>query len=213
MTSNTLKSGDYSQSLNLTVFNEIKPKSTVLDIGCWTGNLGVALIEEKKCVVDGMDISSEGLKKAKSRGYRNTYLVNLNAEKIKIDSVVEKYDYILFADVLEHLINPELVLELVRPLLRPKGRIIVSLPNVAFGLNRFNLLLGRWNYTEFGTLDKTHLKFFTITTGKNLLLRVGYKLIKVTPYNQFGFLRHLNFLNKICPGFFSYQFMLVASKD
>ena len=207
-----IKSGDYSTSFNPFVFKEVSQGSTCLDVGCWNGNLGRALIKEKGCVVDGIDLDGEVLKKAKKHGYRKTYALNLNNENPEFKKINNKYDIIIFADVLEHLIDPTELLLKLKENLNPEGKIIISLPNVAFILNRILLLLGRWDYREFGTLDKTHLRFYTIKSVVQMVESAGFKVIKVKPYNQFGLLRYLNPITSVFPTLFSYQILLVAQK-
>jgi SAM-dependent methyltransferase len=73
----------------------------------------------------------------------------------------ERFDTIVFADVLEHLPDPVEALRRYRRLLAPGGKILVSVPNVAVWNVRLGLLLGRFRYTATGTLDRTHLRFFT----------------------------------------------------
>ena len=55
------------------------------------------------------------------------------------------------------------------------------LPNVAFFLNRWNLVHGRWDYADDGILDRTHLKFFTLSTSKRLIENMGYQIHKIIP--------------------------------
>lgn len=208
---NVLKSGDYSTSLNREVYDRVPTNSIALDVGCWNGNLGARLIKEKDCTVDGLDADSNQLVRAKERGYRNTFLVNLNSENPDFTSIQGPYDVIVFADVLEHLVNPAEVLVGLKKKLKPEGKIIVSLPNVAFILNRLNLLLGKWNYTEFGTLDKTHLRFFTLESGLSLVEKAGFQNAQVIPYNQFGILAQLNLLTRLFPKMIAYQFLVVAT--
>jgi len=52
---------------------------------------------------------------------------------------------------------------------------LVSLPNVAYLDNRLGLLNGKWNYTDEGILDRTHLKFFTLSTAEKLLSAAGFR--------------------------------------
>jgi 2-polyprenyl-3-methyl-5-hydroxy-6-metoxy-1,4-benzoquinol methylase len=211
--STLINSGDYSNSLNREVFGEIHEGSKCLDVGCWTGNLGNALIKEKKCVVDGIDVKVDVLNKAKKNGYRNTYLINFNNEQVDFKQLKQKYDVIIFADILEHLVNPDFVLKSLINNLTLGGKIIISLPNVAFLLNRILLLFGSWNYREFGTLDKTHLRFYTISSLKRMVANTGLEIEAVKPYNQFGILRYIDPLTAIFPTFLAYQIMIVAKKN
>lgn len=210
---NVPESGDYSSSLNQYVYNLVPENSKCLDVGCWNGNLGAKLISDKNCKVEGIDVNDKMLKLAKDKGYDSVYNINLNDSDSDLDSINTKYDVIIFADLLEHLIDPEKALTLFKEKLSENGIIIISLPNVAFILNRFNLLFGKWDYREFGTLDKTHLKFFTIKTVINLVKKAGYKIKKVKPYNQFGILEKMDILLEISPELFAYQIIVVASKN
>ena len=80
---------------------------------------------------------------------------------------------IVFGDVLEHLLDPATVLTSSLELLRPGGSIVISIPNVAHGAVRLALLQGRWNYTDTGLLDKTHIRFFTLTPCSRCWSRPG----------------------------------------
>ena len=206
-----MESGDYSFSFpNQYIVKEILPNTKCLDVGCWTGNLGKFLIENKNCVVDGIDFKSEVLEVAQSNGYNKTFLMNLNSEFLDLKIIKKKYQVIILADVLEHLTNPRGVLSYLKQFLSPGGQIIISLPNVAFILNRIFLLSGKWNYKEFGTLDKTHLRFFTIKSGVEMIKSAGFDIVKIEPYNQFGVLRYIKPLTRIFPSLFAYQFLIVA---
>jgi len=209
--SNDLISGNYSSSLNKVVGREIRTGAVCLDVGCWNGNLGKYLMNNNQNIVDGLDFRKDVLEQAKSKGYRNTFQINLNNSDPDF-SVLKgnQYDQIIFADVLEHLINPENVILNLKKFLKKDGELIISLPNVAFLLNRILLMLGKWEYKEFGTLDKTHLKFFTIKTAIKFIENIGFKIIKVKPYNQFGILKKLRPLEQLFPGVLAYQFLIKA---
>ena len=207
---NKLDSGNYSESLNRVVCSKVPEHSVCLDVGCWDGNMGEYLSKSKSCVVDGIDVNSQVLGRASTRGYRNTFNINLNSESYNLSELPRDYDVFLFADVLEHLINPQNLLLEIKPHLKPNGKVIISLPNVAFFLNRLNLLLGRWDYTEFGTLDKTHLKFYTLKTAKTFVESAGYKVENVTAYNQFKRLELLDPLLNFFPELLGYQILVEA---
>jgi predicted TPR repeat methyltransferase len=93
----------------------------------------------------------------------------------------EPFDLVVAGDVLEHLPEPERALALVRPLLKPDGLLLVSLPNVANVTVRLGLLVGRFPSTDRGILDRTHLRFFTRRTGRALLERSGFAVLGETP--------------------------------
>lgn len=204
---------DYSHSFNPFIYNAVPSGMSVLDVGCWNGNLGKILINKKNCIVDGIDNNKVILGQAKKNGYKTNYPINLNTEPKKLKKITNRYDVIICADILEHLTDPEYVLKLLKSLLKSDGVIIISVPNVAFGLNRWNLLKGEWDYTEFGTLDKTHLRFFTARTLKELVMKTGLIIECFKPYNQFGILSKISPLDQIWPTFLCFQLLLIAKNE
>ena len=77
----------------------------------------------------------------------------------------EEFDFILFADVLEHLKDPKIVLQRSLPALKRTGEIIVSVPNIANIVIRLSLLTGRFDYCDRGILDRMRA-----TAAKNRVL-------------------------------------------
>ena len=203
---------DYSDSFNQYVYDAIPENTRCLDVGCSTGNLGSALRTLKRCSVDGIEENPQAAAAAKSRGYDSVFDLDLNYELASQYFEDRMYDVIVCADVLEHLVAPEQALARLRELLRPSGIFVISLPNVAFVLNRLHLLFGNWNYKEYGILDRTHLRFYTIKTGCQMVAASGLKVAMVKPYNQFGALRYLNQLDRWFPTLFAYQFLVIAKR-
>ena len=93
----------------------------------------------------------------------------------------EPFDVVVAGDILEHLPEPGLALTLLRPLLKPEGLLFVSLPNVANITVRLGLLFGRFPRSDRGILDRTHLRFFTRKTGRELLQQHGFQVLRETP--------------------------------
>jgi len=208
------KIGIYDNCCNSIVFNEIEEKSECLDVGCWTGNLGMKLINEKGCFVGGVDFNEEVLRVAKERGYREIYQVDLNKNPSDLKKVDKKYDYIICADVLEHTIKPEFILNLLKENLHDNGYIIISIPNVAFIQQRIFLLFGKFDYNpNGGIMDETHLKFFTKKYIFEIIRKNKFKIEKFYGYslvkNKFFFLR---ILAKIWPELFAMQFLIKIKK-
>ena len=86
----------------------------------------------------------------------------------------DRYDAVLFLDVLEHLRDPESVLRAARGWLRPGGVVLCSLPNVAHWRVRLALARGRFDYADNGLMDRTHLRWFTRASARDLVAGAGY---------------------------------------
>jgi SAM-dependent methyltransferase len=98
------------------------------------------------------------------------------------------FDYIVCADVLEHLRDPLRLLLEMRELLAPNGALLLSLPNSGHWYFRANVLAGRFPQDDRGLFDRTHLHFFTWTGWVALLDRAGLRIDGVScssdPYGE-----------------------------
>nr|WP_281728249.1 class I SAM-dependent methyltransferase [Cellulomonas denverensis] len=134
--------------------------ATVLDVGCASGYLGRGLQQLRGCRVSGVEIDPEDAEKARADLDR-VEVANLN--DTLLDDLFDpgSFDVVVFGDVLEHVLDPARAVRSATRLLRPGGRIVISVPNVAHGSVRLALLQGRWDYRDTGLLDRTHVSFFT----------------------------------------------------
>ena len=155
------------------IYSFVKPESIILDVGCSSGTLGQVLIKRKRCVVDGIEAVHEDALKA-SRKLRNVYEINVETGDLSV--VKTKYDVILFADVIEHLVDPVKTLRKIQKYLKKDGVIIFSIPNMAHVSIRLSLLEGKFDYTETGLLDKTHLHFYTYRQINRTFNEAGLKI-------------------------------------
>jgi SAM-dependent methyltransferase len=89
------------------------------------------------------------------------------------------FNCIVLADILEHLRDPWGVLKRLAPLLARHGRLIASLPNVRHWSVVRGLLEGDWTYVPAGILDRGHLRFFTLTSGRALLEAAGLAVVEI----------------------------------
>jgi len=92
-----------------------------------------------------------------------------------------KYDAVVFSDVLEHLNDAGKVFRQSRDILNKGGKVILSLPNVAYFENRLRVLMGNWDYTDVGILDHTHIRFYTLKTAQYLIADAGLKIVEMEP--------------------------------
>lgn len=149
---------------------------TVLEIGSSSGYMTRAFLDNN-CVVDVVEFDKEAVVKLPKKVRK---IFNLSIEDSKIYKELDKYEFIVMADVLEHLVRPEMVLkELVKAV--SGAKLLVSLPNVASWTMRKQLFFkGDFEYQESGLLDKTHLHFYTVKTLPKLLSENGWKVESVT---------------------------------
>jgi len=181
--------------------------SKVLDIGCASGEVARYLVEKRSCRVVGVE--KDPWLAAKARPYcEHVYVGDVETDDI-LRQIAGPFEVIVLADLLEHLRQPEKVLRAVRPLLCPEGYVLASIPNVANWRIRLKLLAGRFDYTETGLLDRTHLRFFTRRTARELFHQCGFRIAKMTTTAGQG--RSIpTLLAGVAPGLFAYQFIFRA---
>lgn len=179
---------------------------TVLDIGCNEGYLGKFIDQDN--IFYGLDNSKEAIAKAKTK-YQRAIYYDLNSPK-KLPFNI-KFDVIIFADVLEHLIDPEKTLKFfINNYLKKDGEIIISVPNIANWQIRLNLIFGRFEYQDCGILDKTHFHFYTFKSARELPISLGLKVVKEIGTSLFfgGVIKTFPSLKKIL----STEIILVCTK-
>jgi 2-polyprenyl-3-methyl-5-hydroxy-6-metoxy-1,4-benzoquinol methylase len=140
--------------------------ATVLDIGAGNGMLGRVLQRaERQVTIDGIEPSEFAAKLAKPF-YRAIYQGYAHDHSQVIQAI--PYDYVILADVIEHIPNPAVFLTEILQNLQKTAKLIVSIPNVAFGGARLALLNGTFNYVDSGVFERTHLRFFTLASAQKL---------------------------------------------
>ena len=194
----------------------------ILDVGTASGYLG-KILSEKGHYVAGIEKDAATAEKAKAY-YHSFRLADIETFEFPYR---REFDYILFADVLEHLRDPAAVIRRCIPALKESGKIIISVPNIANFIIRLSLLAGRFDYMDRGILDRTHLRFFTLrsldkTMGDGLC---GIQEVIPTPLpvqivfpitesNLFAPLHEVfYFLTSCWKTLLAYQFVIVATPN
>jgi methionine biosynthesis protein MetW len=157
------------------IMSRIPLGSSVLDVGCSEGY--VAQILGERANVWGLDGNPAAVAVAATH-CADAGVANFNGSLAPaFDGRL--FDVVLFADVLEHLLDPSRVLRHYAQQLKPNGRIIVSLPNVAHVRVRLDLLQGRFQYRDYGIMDTTHVHFYTFKTGRSLVEDAGLRVTEI----------------------------------
>jgi 2-polyprenyl-3-methyl-5-hydroxy-6-metoxy-1,4-benzoquinol methylase len=204
------------------VLDAVADGARVLDVGCATGYLAAELAR-RGCTVVGVEFDPVAAQQARAF-CREVVVGDLESEAVRADvqrAVADAggVDTVICADVLEHLRDPWAVLAWLRTLLDPGGRAIVSVPNIAHWTVRRALLRGRFDYTDFGLLDRTHLRFFTRASATELAHRAGFAVRAEHPAGApLPLESRVPALAKVrdpcvrrCPGLLALQFVLVLT--
>lgn len=193
----------------------------VLDLGAGNGLLaGVLLHSHTGLVIDGIEPNKFATDLAK-KNYRNFY--SGYAEEYFSIIRQENYDFIVLADVIEHMADPLIFLQTLNAHVSPSTKIVISTPNVAFGAVRVALMNGEFRYVNSGLLERTHLRFFTRETLLELGERSGFTSLKLryllrdmqgSEIPVSPSLKNLLYLLSIAPDELAhtYQFLAVLSK-
>jgi len=193
------------------LINFVGADKKVLEVGCATGSIS-RVLKRNRCSVIGIEIDPKSAEHA--RKYCDDVIVG-DVESVELPYKDGFFDVIMFGDVLEHTINPLMVLKRLKRYLRDDGYIVVSIPNVANYVIRLKLLLGKFEYQEGGILDRSHLQFFTLRTAKRLITDAGFRIVKfdVTPSLPLFIPNWLRYrIAKTFPSLFAFQFLILASK-
>jgi 2-polyprenyl-3-methyl-5-hydroxy-6-metoxy-1,4-benzoquinol methylase len=158
------------------IFRSILPGSRVLDVGCDTGRLGQILSQQKGAVVHGMERDPAAAAEARGR-LAEVWQRPVDAP----DSFtgLGPYDVVLFLDVLEHLFDPWDVLRRAAHVLRPGGVVHALVPNIAHVSVVRRLVQGRFEYADFGTMDRTHVRWFTRSSIERCFEESGLEHVTV----------------------------------
>lgn len=151
---------DCSQDSLSQIAKLIPAGSRVLDLGAASGALGRYLSSRKNCTVDGVEYDPTRAAAAE-RWYRDLRVGDLESMILADHFSKNGYDVIVCADVLEHLRSPGFLLGQFQQMLADGGRVLMSVPNVAYAGVISSLLLGEFAYDATGILDSTHVRFFT----------------------------------------------------
>lgn len=182
----------------------------MLELGCGTGNFSAELIRRFGAHVTGIEYSKEAANVAQKR-LNQVYCANLDSFDLKV--LDNDFDLIVANDVLEHLIDPWLIIGALREHLSKDGVFITSIPNIRYYGKLLDLLFNdQWKYEAAGILDRTHLRFFTKTTIKEAFMNNGYAINGIWPINtRRGIKKHIQTLKyALSPGLFAQQFVIVA---
>ena len=149
-----------SHSWAISLLQELPKESKILDFGCGSGAIGGKLREVGFTNIYATDLSDTV--RIHVKDIYNKVAKNLSELNEK------EFDTVIILDVIEHMTNPkEFLIELLK-IVKPGGKVLISVPNVVHWSVRIPFLFGFFEYTSRGILDRTHYTFFTRKTKNKL---------------------------------------------
>lgn len=149
--------------------------TSALDVGCGRGGFGATLRAAlgPDARIIGIEPVASQAEHARSAGFDDVICDYFPPQNASLGT----FDLVCFNDVLEHLVDPWHVLRETQEWLMPGGHVLAAIPNIQYWPAVIDLFNGRWDYTESGLMDRTHLRFFTRKTILELFDHAGYDVI------------------------------------
>lgn len=160
----------------------IKMNSKILECGCASGYVTKYLKENLNCNVSIIEIDEICYNKARQYA-KDGFNGNLNEQEWFNYYKNQKFDYILFTEVLEHLTQPKQTLLAARELLKPEGKIIITIPNICHNDIFIRMFYNYFTYTSTGLLDDTHIHFWGLNDIEPFCNSAGLKVLEIKTSN------------------------------
>jgi len=174
------------------IYRQIPEGSKVLETGCGDGRLANILTLRKKCSVYCVEKDPAMAHIGKNKCAE---MLNLDVEKNELPYENSAFDCIVLGNVLEHMRDPTKILLDIKKYLSEDGFLIYSVPNIVNWHSRLTIFFGKFEYSQSGVFDMTHLRFYNLNSAKKLAVDAGYRIVRldVTP-SIYLFKEKLNFL-------------------
>ena len=195
----------------------------VLEVDCGPGVLAARMRDEQGAIVTATDLSGVAVERALAKGIPCTQ-VDLDSEALPFGDGA--FDTVVSNSAIEHRFLHEHALSECIRVLRPGGKLVLCLPNIAHWLCRWGLLRGRFPYIVNSPTDAMHIRFFTVKEAVALCEKRGLKVVEVDGsaslwarefYPAFVRRRRLRavwrWLAHAWPSMFSRDFVVVGRKE
>jgi 2-polyprenyl-3-methyl-5-hydroxy-6-metoxy-1,4-benzoquinol methylase len=156
---------------------------TFLDVGCGRGGFAVTIrAVSPQAFISGIEILPE---QAREAALVMDEIIIGRIPNVFDQLMGRSFDCIVLNDILEHLEDPWMALQRIKEIAHPNTVIVASIPNVQFLPVSLNLLIrGNWEYTDYGILDVTHLRFFTRKSIIELFVGCGFDMDTIEGVNS-----------------------------
>lgn len=177
----------YDKAFHLYTMDEVKMRSVleligknkkVIDLGCGDGFM-MERIRSAGNSVDGVEICTAAVGSARKKGF-TVYDLNLNHDWAK--EIPAKYDVAFGGEIIEHIFDTDKFLKNIKEVLKPKGALILTTPNLASLGRKLLLLLGLNPHIEntARATDAGHIRYFIRQTLKALLTENKFRVLTMT---------------------------------
>ena len=160
------------------LFHYITPGAKVLEFGAASGRVTKILKERYNCKVFIVEFNEEDYNHAIKYAEQG-FCGDLESYEWLDMWNDERFDFVMFTDVLEHLKDGHKALTETTKILKSDGSVLISIPSIGHNDIFIKLLKGDFDYTDIGLLDDTHLHLYTEKTLKNLVDGTGYIIDKI----------------------------------
>lgn len=154
----------------------------VIEVGCSRGALASAYKRRRPdCHYLGIEVDANSATVARSHCDE---VIEGDIESLLNDGALAQLHPAqcwVFGDTLEHLRDPWQTLRDLQPLLSSDGRICACIPNMQHWSIQVRLNTGKLEYEDSGLLDRTHLRWFTRLTMRQLFEDSGYQIELLSP--------------------------------
>jgi len=152
-----------------------------LEVGCADGSFGSLIKSSRTCVIWGVEPVYEIAQRAINR---LDNVISSSVESGIAQLPLDFFDCVICNDVLEHLTCPDKLLSDLSKHLKSNATIVGSIPNIRYFPVIYNLIVNSdWKYSDYGVLDRTHLRFYTGKSLIRLLEDSGYTNIHIEGIN------------------------------
>ncbi len=153
----------------------VRPGERVFELDCGPGVLA-AKMRDKGAQVTATDLSPVAVERARNKGIPCTAL-DIDSQAVPFAD--GEFDVVISNSAIEHRFFHEKALDECVRVLKPGGRLILCLPNIAHVICRWWILTGRFPYVLNSPTDAMHLRFFTVREATALCQARGLEVQSV----------------------------------
>jgi len=179
--------------------------SKVFDIGCGNSRLPIVLAKEKACTVTVGDVSPIVLDGFRAAGIGAQVIDLSRIGEAQVDS---SYDIIIMSEVLEHMANPE---EIIQKLTPHTKRFLLTIPNSAFYPFRLRLFFGGRFLKQWVHHPSEHVRFWSHSDFLEWLGVQGLSVEQAIPSNGLSVRGLFPWLKDFLPNLFGHQIVYLCA--